>query len=196
VPSFVPCSARVTSAWKEHSDAQVDCSDSHPHLVGDRVDGLQHVLDRRAQHPGGPGRERHDLELHDLVLSGTCANGFCTSSTTFTGNAIGVGAHILYFKPTGPGGTGSCSASVYVGALGPPTCNVTVTPSIGYLTTQYVPTWSTSSDATSCSWTFNGVNQGPQACSGTQSTNVPSGTTLCLVASNPSGDGTCCSTAP
>ena len=207
-----------------------------------------------------------------LMLSGTCGNGFCTSSTTFTGSAIGLGAHTVYLKPKGPGGTGSCSFSIYIGALGPPICNVTVTPSSGYLNTQFIPTWSASSDATSCSWsldgvnqgsqtcagsipfqgtytgpgnhtvsltpngpggsgscqasfqvigvptcsanltssvaswsssnatsctwTMNGANQGPQACSGTQSTNVPSGTTMCLIATNPSGDGTCCSTAP
>ncbi len=109
----------------------------------------------------------------------------CAGSIPFEGSFTGPGFHTISLTANGPGGSRVCQTSFHV--IPPPTCSGNVTTSSA--------TWY-SSNATSCTWTMNGVYQGPQPCSGTSPMNVPSGTTACLIATNPSGDGTCCSTAP
>jgi hypothetical protein len=129
------------------------------------------------------------------IGSGSCASGFCTGATTVPGSLVGPGAHTVYLRPTGPGGTGVCSVSIYVGSPNPPTCSISVGPTTGYTSTTYTANWSSSSDATGCTWSLDGVPQGSIACAGGTSfagSAVGAGShTVSLQPSGPGGTGGC-----
>ncbi|MBK6848405.1 MAG: hypothetical protein IPG96_13065 [Proteobacteria bacterium] len=78
-----------------------------------------------------------------------------------------VGNHTVTLRTTGPGGTTQCNSNSVSVTPPPalPTCSASISPGSGNTDTNFTIRWS--SNGSSCTWAFDGVNQGGVPCSGT-----------------------------
>lgn len=116
----------------------------------------------------------------------------CSGTVPFEGAAVGVGSHTVHLFAQGPTGTGECSSSFLV--VDQPSCQGTITPSLGGASTTFHASWS-SANSVFCFYQIDGAGSTAIACSGEQDFSgaafAVGAHTLTFQVSNLGATGTC-----